>query len=182
VGAPRDGADPGRGDHVQPGALALLSGAAAGGHFDADEFRALEERVRAHTGHDDPIAAHALADPSGLQRGRELAAVTTPTLVIDAPLDPVFPPPHADHLARAIPTAHLTTIPGMGHALPAAIVPELADAILARTTTGWTEGSGRQGDSGGSCRTGCSTCDDLRAAPDASSAFPTPTTGASVGG
>ena len=38
----------------------VLSGAAAGGHFDADEFRALEERVRAHTGHHDPIAAHAL--------------------------------------------------------------------------------------------------------------------------
>jgi hypothetical protein len=70
-----------------------LSGAAAGGHFDPGEFRALEERVRAHTDHDEPIAAHALADQSGLARGRELAGVKTPTLVIDAPLDPVFPPP-----------------------------------------------------------------------------------------
>lgn len=84
----------------------LLSGVAAGGHFDPDEFRSLEERVRAHTGHDDPIAAHALADQSGLARGRELARVSTPTLVIDAPLDPVYPPPHAAHLARTIPTAH----------------------------------------------------------------------------
>lgn len=49
----------------------LLSGAAAGGHFGAEEFRALEERVRAHTGHGDPIAAHALADQSGLDRGRD---------------------------------------------------------------------------------------------------------------
>jgi pimeloyl-ACP methyl ester carboxylesterase len=112
----------------------LLSGAAAGGHFDADEFRELEERVRAHTRHDDPLVAHSLADQSGLHRGRELAGVSTPTLVIDAPLDPVFAPPHAEHLAAAIPTARRVTIPRMGHALPAAIVPALADAILAHTT------------------------------------------------
>jgi pimeloyl-ACP methyl ester carboxylesterase len=112
-----------------------LSAAGAGGHFDPDEFRALEERVRAHTGHNEPIAAHALADPSGLARGRELAAVTTPTLVIDARLDPVFPPPHAEHLAKTIPTARRVTIPRMAHALPAAILPNLADAILAHTAT-----------------------------------------------
>jgi pimeloyl-ACP methyl ester carboxylesterase len=113
----------------------VLSGAAAGGHFDPGEFRALEERVRAHTDHDEPIVAHALADQSGLARGRELAGVKTPTLVIDAPLDPVVPPPHAEHLAKAIPTARRVTIPRMAHALPAAILPDLADAILAHTTT-----------------------------------------------
>ena len=112
----------------------LLSGAAAGGHFDAEEFRALEERVRAHTGHDDPLVAHALADQSGLDRGRELARVTTPTLIIDAPLDPVFAPPHAEHLEAVIPPARRVTIPRMGHALPTAILPALADAILAHTT------------------------------------------------
>jgi pimeloyl-ACP methyl ester carboxylesterase len=112
----------------------LLSGAAAGGHFEAGEFRDLEERIRAHTGHGDPLVAHALADQSGLDRGRELARVTTPVLVIDAPLDPVFAPPHAEHLAAVIPTARLVSIPRMGHALPVAIVPALADAILAHTT------------------------------------------------
>ena len=111
----------------------LLSGAEAGGHFDPDEFRELEERVRAHTGHDDPIAAHALADQSGLARGRELAGVATPTLVVEAPLDPVYAPEHAHHLARVIPGARSTAIPGMGHALPAAILPDLAAAILAHT-------------------------------------------------
>jgi pimeloyl-ACP methyl ester carboxylesterase len=85
-------------------------------------------------GHDEPIAAHAHADRSGLARGRELAGVTTPTLVIDAPLDPVFPPPHAEHLERTIPTARRRTIPQMAHALPTAILPNLADAILAHTT------------------------------------------------
>ena len=112
----------------------LLSGASRGGHFDPEEFRALEVRVRAHTGHDDPIAAHALADQAGLDRGRELARVTTPTLVIDAPLDPVYPPPHAEHLAAAIPTARRATIPAMGHALGAAILADLADTIIAHTT------------------------------------------------
>jgi pimeloyl-ACP methyl ester carboxylesterase len=111
----------------------LLSGAAAGGHFDPDEFRALEERVRAHTGHDGPIAAHALAEQSGLARGRELAGVSTPTLVIEAPLDPVYPPAHARHLERTIPGARRVTVPRMGHALPAAVLPSLAEAILAHT-------------------------------------------------
>jgi pimeloyl-ACP methyl ester carboxylesterase len=111
----------------------LLSGAAAGGPFDDSEFRALEARIRDHAGHDEPTAAHALADPSNLARGHELRRVRTPTLVIEAPLDPVFPPPHAEHLAAVIPSARRVTIPRMGHALPAAVIPLLADAILAHT-------------------------------------------------
>jgi pimeloyl-ACP methyl ester carboxylesterase len=110
----------------------LLSGDAAG--FDAAEFRAMEERIRAHTGHDDPSFAHALADQGGLARGRQLAGVTVPTLVLDAPLDPVYAPPHAEHLAGAIGSARLMTIARMGHAIPAAVVPELAAAILGHTT------------------------------------------------
>jgi pimeloyl-ACP methyl ester carboxylesterase len=104
----------------------LLSGAAGGGHFDADEFRDLEERVRAHTGHHDPIAAHALADQSGLARGRELASVTTP-----------------EHLATTIRGARRVTIDRMGHALPAAILPELAGAILAHTAAAGRATGGR---------------------------------------
>jgi pimeloyl-ACP methyl ester carboxylesterase len=111
----------------------VLSGAAAGGPFDEPEFRALEERIRDHAGHDEPTAAHALADASNLARGAELSRVRTPTLVIEAPLDPVFPPPHAEHLAALIPAARLVTVPLMGHALPAAILPPLADAILSHT-------------------------------------------------
>ena len=111
----------------------LLSGAARGGPFEEAEFRALEERIRDHAGHDEPTVAHALADPSNLARGHELARVRTPTLVIDAPLDPVFPPPNAPHLAALIPAARLVTIPRMGHALPSALIPALADAILAHT-------------------------------------------------
>ena len=104
-----------------------------GAPFDPDEFRALEERVREHAGHDEPTIAHALADPSNLDRGAELANVRTPTLVVEALLDPVFPPPNAEYLAQRIPTARVTTMPRLGHALPSALLPELATAILART-------------------------------------------------
>jgi pimeloyl-ACP methyl ester carboxylesterase len=45
----------------------------------------------------------------------------------------VVPPPNAPHLAALIPAARLDTIPRMGHALPFALIPALADAILAHT-------------------------------------------------
>ena len=54
-------------------------------------------------------------------------------LVIEAPLDPVFPPPHATHLASLIPGARVATIPRMGHAPPQAVLATLSDAILAHT-------------------------------------------------
>ncbi|HEX8519880.1 MAG TPA: alpha/beta hydrolase [Pseudonocardia sp.] len=101
--------------------------------FDPAEYRALEERVAAHSGTWTNPAAHARADQAGLDRGAELAAVTVPTLVIEAPEDPVNPPPHAAHLAGALGSARLVTVPGMGHSLPAAVVPALAAAILEHT-------------------------------------------------
>jgi pimeloyl-ACP methyl ester carboxylesterase len=63
-----------------------------------------------------------------------LAGVRTPTLVIEAPEDPINPPPHAAHLAHAIAGARLVTIRGMGHALSPAVLAPLAEAILSHTT------------------------------------------------
>ncbi|MGY1662321.1 alpha/beta fold hydrolase [Geodermatophilus sp. SYSU D00705] len=101
--------------------------------FDPAEFRALEERVLAHSGTARGPVAHALADRSGLDRGAELAAVRVPTLVVEAPEDPVNPPPHAAHLAAVLGSARLVTVPGMGHALPAAVVGPLAELIAGHT-------------------------------------------------
>jgi pimeloyl-ACP methyl ester carboxylesterase len=109
----------------------LLNGATA--PFDPAEFRRLEEALMAHAGRPDSPFAHARADQGGLQRGDELAAVTVPTLVIEAPADPVNPPPHAAHLAAVIGGATLVTVPGMGHALSATVVGPVADAVLAHT-------------------------------------------------
>jgi pimeloyl-ACP methyl ester carboxylesterase len=109
----------------------LLNG--TGSPFDAEEFRALEQRVIAHSGRPDPATAHSELDDAGLDRGAELAGVTVPTLVVEAPDDPVHPPEHARHLAAAIPGARLVTVPGMGHALNRVIAEPLAAAILAHT-------------------------------------------------
>ncbi len=98
--------------------------------FDPEEFRELEERIIAHSGTWHNPAAHAQADPSGLDRAAELAHVQVPTLVIEAPEDPINPPPHAAHLAATIGAARLTTIGGMGHALNGAIIPHLAETVL----------------------------------------------------
>lgn len=101
--------------------------------FDPEEFRELEERIIAHSGTWQNPAAHARADPSGLDRAAELARVQVPTQVIGAPEDPINPPPHAAHLTTMLGAARLTTIEGMGHALNGAIIPHLAETILGFT-------------------------------------------------
>ncbi|WP_046471560.1 alpha/beta fold hydrolase [Allosalinactinospora lopnorensis] len=102
--------------------------------FDAAAFRRLEERVVEHSGTHRNPATHARAAQDGLERGAELASVRTPALVVEAPEDPVNPPPHSARLADSIPGARLVTVPGMGHALNPLIVPLLAEEILGHTT------------------------------------------------
>ncbi len=103
--------------------------------FDAEEFRALERRLIAHAGRHDTSTAHARADPSGLARGAELAHVTVPTLVIATPEDPTNPESNSRVLAETLPRSTLVTIDGMGHALPRAVVPRLAAALLSHLET-----------------------------------------------
>lgn len=111
--------------------------------FDALEFRALEQRLMVHAGRSDSPAAHAQADPDGLDRGDELATITVPTLVVEAPEDPVHPPPHASYLSERIGNAaRLVTIPGMGHALPSTVLAPLAEAILSHAAA--AEGAARR--------------------------------------
>ncbi|MCL6303019.1 alpha/beta fold hydrolase [Streptomyces kronopolitis] len=101
--------------------------------FDADWFRSLERRVIAHTGHHRTSTAHGRAATDGMLRTDRLAANEVPTLVISAPAEPVFPPPHPQHLAQCVRGARLVEIPGMGHALPPAVHNPLTAAILAHT-------------------------------------------------
>lgn len=110
----------------------LLNG--TGTPFDPAEFRELEERVIAHSGRHDPVAAHARMDVGGLERGAELASVTVPTLVIEAPEDPAYPPPNSGRLARSLGHARLVRIPGMGHAINRTVLRPLTAAILTQTT------------------------------------------------
>ncbi|PNE36732.1 alpha/beta fold hydrolase [Streptomyces noursei] len=101
--------------------------------FAAAYYRALERQVVAHTGHYRPSTAHGRADDGGMLRTEELARNEVPTLVLSGPAEPVFPPPHPQHLAQAIRGAEVVEIPGMGHALPLEVHRPLAEAILAHT-------------------------------------------------
>ncbi|MFG2224340.1 alpha/beta fold hydrolase [Streptomyces sp. NPDC048644] len=101
--------------------------------FDAAYFRAQERRIIEHTGRYATSTAHGTADDAGMLRTEALAANRVPTLVIAATAEPVFPPPHPQHIAQCLNTPHLTEIPGMGHALPPAVHTPLATAILEHT-------------------------------------------------
>ncbi|MYX74152.1 alpha/beta hydrolase [Streptomyces sp. SID3915] len=101
--------------------------------FDAEATRDSERRVIEHTGHHTAGTAHARADAADMLRTEQLAATDVPTLVVAAPADPLFPPPHPQHLAQVIRGARLTEIPGMGHALPHEVLAPLTAAILGHT-------------------------------------------------
>ena len=107
----------------------LLHGAAL--PFDAAAFRARHERAMAHAGTEEPVTAHThLAVPS---RGAELASVTVPTLVVEAPADPVYPPPAAAVLAAALARARSVAIPGLGHVAGDQTAERLAKIMLDHT-------------------------------------------------
>ncbi|MEY8038004.1 alpha/beta fold hydrolase [Saccharopolyspora cebuensis] len=103
----------------------------AGGElpFDAARFRAWERAAIEHAGTARQPSAHGRAVPVPVERGAELARVAVPALVVQGAVDPVNPVPHGAHLAGLIPGARCVTVPGLGHALPAALHPLLVDLV-----------------------------------------------------
>ncbi|WP_246632668.1 alpha/beta fold hydrolase [Pseudonocardia nigra] len=99
----------------------------------------------AHSGRHDPVTAHARMDTTGIDRGAELPGVAVPTLVIEAPEDPAYPPPNSGHLSRALGCGRMVRIPGMGHAINRTVIPPLAAAILTQTTQTTPAASGCAG-------------------------------------
>ncbi|MBN6034777.1 alpha/beta fold hydrolase [Amycolatopsis sp. 195334CR] len=103
--------------------------------FDEAELVRRLATARAHADPVEPVAEH----PHGsirqdwTTRAADLPGLTTPALVVEAPLDPIHPPPHARHLAEVLPDARLITIPGMGHHLATAIHQRLTDEVTAHT-------------------------------------------------
>ncbi|MGO4713319.1 alpha/beta fold hydrolase [Bradyrhizobium sp. 2TAF24] len=98
--------------------------------IDVAAYRALvrEEVRRAYdpAGFARQIAAIAITG----DRRAALAAITAPTLVIHGADDPLIPPACGADTAAAIPGAEFMVIDGMGHDLPAAVEPRIADAIV----------------------------------------------------
>ncbi|MGW2226106.1 alpha/beta fold hydrolase [Streptomyces formicae] len=104
--------------------------------FEEEKFRRMEERLaRGRTPGSGPSGSgpHTRASQAGLARADELARVRTPTLIVEAPQDPVVPPAHARWLAGTLPGARLAHVPGMGHLLHPAVTARLAGEILAHT-------------------------------------------------
>jgi pimeloyl-ACP methyl ester carboxylesterase len=64
-------------------------------------------------------------------RSARLGALTIPTLVIHGEIDPLVPPQNGRQSAAALRDARLILIPGMGHALPERVWPQVVDAISA---------------------------------------------------
>lgn len=62
-------------------------------------------------------------------RSALLAGITAPTQVVHGADDPLVPPAAANDLAAKIHGAALELVPGMGHDLPLALLPRMADAI-----------------------------------------------------
>jgi len=73
---------------------------------------------------------HTMAILADGDRSPLLARIECPTLVIHGAADPLLPVKCGEDLAAKIPHARLMTVPGMGHDLPDALMPWLADTLI----------------------------------------------------
>lgn len=79
------------------------------------------------------VARQLVAIIASGSRRPALTKVTTPTLVIHGDVDPLVPLAHGQDVAAAVPGAKIEIIPGMGHALPIPLWPQIIGAIAAHT-------------------------------------------------
>jgi len=63
--------------------------------------------------------------------GGRLSQLRVPTLVLHGAQDPLLRPAAARRTAAAIRGARLVILPGVGHYLPAAVYPQVADEVRA---------------------------------------------------
>jgi pimeloyl-ACP methyl ester carboxylesterase len=68
-------------------------------------------------------------------RTPDLKAVVAPTLVVHGREDALVPLAHGEATVAAIPGARLLVLDGMGHDLPPALMPALAQAIVEHART-----------------------------------------------
>jgi pimeloyl-ACP methyl ester carboxylesterase len=103
------------------------------GSFPLDEARdpANAERNFARGLNPPGVARQLAAIIASGSRKQALASVRIPTLVIHGDADPLVPIEGGKATAAAIPGARLLIIPGMGHALPISMWPQILEAIVA---------------------------------------------------
>ena len=136
---------------AKPGALALLVNRPPQGREEnveraAKAFRVIgspgferdEARLRDVVGrsydrcfHPAGVAHQLVAILASGNRTAELRSIQAPTLVIHGEDDPLVGVSGGRATARAIPTARLMTIPGMGHDMPREIWPRIVEGVVA---------------------------------------------------
>jgi pimeloyl-ACP methyl ester carboxylesterase len=97
--------------------------------FDETTQRTLAEAEVARSWY--PESGHGIAVNASPSRLDRLGTISAPTLVVHGTRDPVYAIEHGEALAAAIPAAQLVRVEGLGHEVPAAFAPELADRLLA---------------------------------------------------
>ena len=98
--------------------------------LDDDTLRAKVERSLDRSSYRHGLARQTLAIIASGSRVPLLKRINTPTLVIHGEHDPLVPVAAAYDLARHIPGARLEVIEGMGHDLPAPLIPRFSRLIL----------------------------------------------------
>lgn len=68
---------------------------------------------------------------SASYRLNNLENIAAPTVVLHGTDDPLVPVASAEDIAARVPDAELRIVPGLGHSIPIALVPEFADAVAA---------------------------------------------------
>jgi len=108
--------------------------------LDADAIRAAAERSFDQAHDPDGVLRQLAAIVSAPDRRPLLRRLHQPALVVHGDADPLVRLAGGLATARAIPGAKLVVFPGMGHDLPAALQPVIADEITALTRQ-WTPGN-----------------------------------------
>ena len=95
------------------------------------ERRAMSEAVYDRSHYPQGVARQMVAAREDGSRVERLGAITAPTLVIHGADDPLVLPAGGEDTARSIPGAELVMVPGMGHNIPHALAPLIAERVLA---------------------------------------------------
>ncbi|MDX6360834.1 MAG: hypothetical protein QOH37_3888 [Nocardioidaceae bacterium] len=105
--------------------------------FDEPRTRAVAARVHARS-HDPAAAGNHWLVVGGEDDGEllDVRRIATPTLVVHGDHDPLFPLPHGQALAAAIPGARLLVLPGTGHEVPPPATWDVLVPALLRHTAG----------------------------------------------
>jgi pimeloyl-ACP methyl ester carboxylesterase len=98
--------------------------------FDEGRARAKAERAVDRCFCPDGALRQIAAIFAAPDRTVALHSLGIPTLVIHGDQDPLIPPENGRQTAAALPNARLIMIPGMGHALPDQVWPQVVDALV----------------------------------------------------